>query len=142
MIYLLKPQDFTPKFEVVSCTVEFEDKFLVLQTGKHKFLRTKWGVPAGKVENNENLHHAIIRETFEETGINILRDNMHYFDTVFVVHEGYSFIYHMFYTSLDKLPSVQITSEHEQFRWVTPHEALNLDLIPDEDYCIKMYYRI
>jgi len=43
------------------------DKLLVISRRDS----SKFGLPAGKVEENESFHDAAIRETFEETGIKV-----------------------------------------------------------------------
>jgi 8-oxo-dGTP diphosphatase len=141
MIYLKKPKEFTPKFKVVSCTIEYLNSFLLLQTGKQKSMRNKWGVPAGKLESEEKLIDGIIREVYEETGIEVQSKDIAYFDKVYVTHDGYSFIYYMYTYRVSQKPTIQLTPEHQDFKWVTAEEALALDLIPDEDFCIKMYFK-
>jgi hypothetical protein len=32
------------------------------------------------------------------------------------------------------------TKEHKDYKWLTPSQALKLNLIPDEDKCIEMAY--
>ena len=45
--------------------------------------------------------------------------------------------------TLKTKPEVTIEPiEHRDFAWKTPVEALKLKLIPDEDYCIRAYYKI
>lgn len=36
-----------------------------------KFLHGKWHMPGGKVNDDEDLESAVIREVFEETGMNV-----------------------------------------------------------------------
>ena len=50
MLYKEKPENFTPKFEVVSCFVEYNNKILLLLRQDHKPEPNTYGVPAGKVD--------------------------------------------------------------------------------------------
>jgi 8-oxo-dGTP pyrophosphatase MutT (NUDIX family) len=60
---------------------------------------------------------------------------------VFVRDGGNDVYYHMFSCELATRPEIRINPhEHQGYRWVTPHEALKMDLIHDLDECIKMYY--
>lgn len=67
MIHTTRPPDFNPKFEVVSCFVEYKGKFLLLLRQDHKSAPNMYGVPAGKVEEGETVHDTMVRELREET---------------------------------------------------------------------------
>jgi 8-oxo-dGTP pyrophosphatase MutT (NUDIX family) len=104
------------------------------------FLTTGLGVPAGKVEKGEDLLGALKREVLEETGwvVNIYPS---YFQSVYVEHPEHSFVYHMYH--LKTMDPIEVTIqpyEHQMYRWVTPTEALRMELVDDLDKCIEMYY--
>ena len=67
MLYMQKPEKFTPKFEVVSCFLEYKNEILLLLRQDHKNQPNTSGVPAGKVDTGENIDDAMVREIFEET---------------------------------------------------------------------------
>lgn len=143
MIYKIKPKGFAPKFEVVSCFVEFDEEILLLHRQSHKSQGNTWGVPAGKVEQHEEAQRAIIRELREETGIIARPRQMSYFLKLFVQYTEYGFIYHIFHLPLKKKPDVVICdAEHKAYNWLKPREALGVELIQDLDSCIKLFYRI
>lgn len=132
---------FSPKFEVVSCFIEHEWKILLLQRQWHKPQPHTYGVPAGKVDNGEDPHQAILRELKEETWVNV--NEVSYFTKLFVQYLDYEFIYHIFSAQFDERPEVVINhDEHQHYTWLPPHQALELDLIQDEDHCIKLFYKI
>jgi len=68
MLHPIKPPHFNPDFQVVSLYLEYDDKILLLHRLPHKSQGSKWGVPAGKRNSDEELTEALARETFEETG--------------------------------------------------------------------------
>ena len=141
MISLKEPAGFNPKFEIVSCFVEWEGQFLLLLRQDHKSEGNTWGVPAGKNEKGEKIADAIVREIKEETGIGVGKDKIQYFQKVFVKYPTYEFIYHIFHTKLDKKSEVKISQqEHKAFKWVTPKDSLELPLIAELDNCIKLFY--
>ncbi|MFA5125523.1 MAG: NUDIX hydrolase [archaeon] len=141
MIFLKPPANFNPKMHVAACFVLFENEFLFLKTGNHKKLAGLWGVPAGKLEEGEKPIHAMIRETKEETGIDIAKKDFKEFKTVYIKYPEMDFIYNMFYTKLKQKPKIIMDGkEHSEYKWVTEKEALKLQLIPDEGECIKMFY--
>ncbi|MEI7558311.1 MAG: NUDIX hydrolase [bacterium] len=140
MISKEKPENFNPKFEVVSCFVAYQDEILLLLRQDHKPEPNTYGVPAGKVDTGENPIQAMQREGKEETQID-LTDAI-YFDKLFVKYPDYDFIYHMFHKTFENKPDVKINpNEHKGYIWKTPKEALNLDLIRDLDECIKLFYK-
>jgi 8-oxo-dGTP diphosphatase len=143
MIYKDLPEKFNPKFEVVSCFVECDGKILLLQRQDNKSQGGKWGVPAGKIDEGESEKLAVLREVKEETGIALNNDSVKHSKKVFVRYPDYDFVFDIFKSEIKNFPDVVLSKEeHKDFRWVTPSEALSLDLILDEDECIKNTYKI
>jgi ADP-ribose pyrophosphatase YjhB (NUDIX family) len=62
MISKNKPENFNPKWEVVSCFVEYKNEILLLLRQDHKLQPNTWGVPAGKVDIGETIRKAMKRE--------------------------------------------------------------------------------
>jgi 8-oxo-dGTP pyrophosphatase MutT (NUDIX family) len=132
---------FKPIFDVVSCYVEHRGRIVVLHRNNEKSQGDRWGVPAGKRKEGEDLRDAMTREIKEETGISVDRSKLQYFKTVFVRHGGYDFVYHMFSISLEKMMAIRINfKEHKDYRWVSPFDALKMPLVGDLDECIRMFY--
>lgn len=143
MIYETKPVKFNPKFEVVSLFIEKENKILFLQNNESKkFNPLLWGIPAGKIEQNENKEDALLREIFEETGIKLDKEKIKYDSTVYIKYPTHDYTYHMYKTNLDQKETILLSKEHLQYKWLTPTEALKLPLILDEDACIKKVYQL
>ncbi len=141
MIYFAEPENFTPKFEVAGCFVEHGGKILLLHRHPEKPQGGTWCVPAGKLDAGETAVAAIIRETKEETGYEIDPTRLVNVKITYVTYPAYQFVYHVFKTLLDEHPVVALkTDEHVGHQWLTPEAALRLDLIPDEDACIKLAY--
>ncbi len=143
MIYEEKPKKFDSKFEVVSCFVEYEGEILLLHRQDHKSEGNTWWVPAGKVDEWENILEAIVRELHEETWLVFNSSQLSYFGKVFVKYPDYDFIYNIFYKKLNKEEKVFINDkEHKDFKWISPKNAMNMPLIKDLDSCIKLFYKI
>lgn len=144
MIYEEQPNDFNPKIEVVGCFLEHEGEFLILQRQDHKPQGGTWGLPSGKVEKDESLLNAIIRETKEETGFDLIDKEVNYFKKFIVRYDDYDFIYHIFYLKIDSKPEVILEENgHKGFKWVKPEISLSdYNLIQDFDECIKQFYGI
>lgn len=132
-----------PKLEVVSCYVEHNRKFLLLQRHKEHECSLQWGLPAGKKDGKETNEQAIIREIKEETGLTLKEQQLSYREVLFVSHLGREFLYHVFHVSLSKKPLIRINPpEHKQFGWFSAQQALGKNLIPDLDTCIKRHYEL
>ncbi|MEJ0054009.1 MAG: NUDIX hydrolase [bacterium] len=141
MIYLERPEDFNPKFEIGSCFLKRDGKFLLLLRQDHKPEGNTWGVPAGKIDAGETPAQATAREMAEETGYSAAPKDLRFFRTGYSRFPEYDFIYHMFFLNLARDHEVVIDpASHKDFRWVTPAEAFAMPLIGDlEDY-IKLFY--
>jgi 8-oxo-dGTP pyrophosphatase MutT (NUDIX family) len=142
MIFLTEPKDFKQKFDVVSCFVEHEGDVLFLHRQDHKPQGNTWGVPAGKVDEGEDLITALVRELSEEIGYTPKATDVNYFNKLYVRYPKYDFTYHIFHHLPSTRPSIILNlEEHKAIAWVTPQQALTMDLIPDEDVCIKLFFK-
>lgn len=140
MIYEEMPEDFDPVCEVVGCFVKHGGKFLMLHRQDHKPQGGTWGGPAGKVDEEEDIHGAIKGETFEETGIEL--KNPQYIKKLFVRFPEKDFVFHLFYQVLEEFVEIILREdEHKDFRWVNSEEIFKLPLLLDHDLCIKLFYK-
>jgi len=143
MIYKNKPKDFNAKFEVVGCFCEYDGKIILLHRQNHKPEGNTWCLPAGKIDDQEDSIQASIREVKEETGIDIFPEQIELVESVYIKFPTYHFVYHTFRAILKNPHDVIINnSEHKDFKWVRPVDALKMNLIEDEDECIKMCYKL
>jgi 8-oxo-dGTP pyrophosphatase MutT (NUDIX family) len=143
MIYPSIPDNFHPHFKLASCFVEHDGKMLLLHRNDTTSQGGKWGQPAGKVEEGENVIDAAVREIFEETGIKVNLNQLVHFKEIYVHHDGRNFTDTMFSVVFDDLPSVTLNlREHQDFGWFTPSEALSLHSVDDLDECVRMFYNL
>jgi 8-oxo-dGTP pyrophosphatase MutT (NUDIX family) len=98
---------------------------------------------AGKVQPGEELADAMVREIAEEVGLKVSASELKYFGAYYVRYPKYDYIYHIFSLSLQDRPAILLNqSEHKEYRWLKPVDALKLNLIQDEDSCVKWFYKI
>lgn len=143
MMFLKEPAGFKSRFDIVSCFLEDEGKFLLLHRSKVENQGNTWGAPAGKAEKGEDLIDATVRELLEETSIAIPKEKMKYWGKTFVRYSSYDFVYHMCSAKYPAGSAVKLNPrEHQSFKWVTPEEALAMPLIQDEDMSIKLFYKL
>jgi 8-oxo-dGTP pyrophosphatase MutT (NUDIX family) len=135
--------DFKKKFDVVSVFIEHENHTLLLHRQDHKPQGNTWAMLAGKVKNGEDLLAALVRETEEEIGLVVDKSQYTYFEGYFVRYPEYDYMYHVFHLRLAHRPSLKINKdEHKDYCWIKPVDALKLNLIQDEDVCIKWFYNV
>jgi len=143
-IYLEKPADFHHKSEVVGCCfIHYQDKILLLHRQDATPEGNRWGIPGGKINKSEPLVEAIIREVFEETGFQLEQEKVHCIGKVYIKVPNFDFEYHMieYIPEIDNPGDVKINfKEHKGFTWVTPQDALKMDLMTDEDTCFEIVF--
>jgi len=141
-VYLEKPENFQPKAEIVGCFLEYGDQILMLHRQEHYVQGNCWGVPGGKINKSETPLQAAIRETLEETGFDISKQRITDLGKICIKYPKHDEIYHMFKCQPIEHPgSVKISfDEHKGFTWVTPKDALKMNLMLEEDTCIEMIY--
>lgn len=136
-------ENFNKKFDVVSVFIEHKGEILLLHRQDYKPQGNTWSVVAGKVGNGEDLLDALIREVHEEIGLKVNKQDCKYFDVYYVRHPGYDFKYHVYHLLLNEKPILCVNiDENKDHRWMTPQDALNINLIQDEDLSIKWFYNI
>ncbi len=142
-VYLEPTAHFNPSREIAAVYIEFEGQILLLHRQNNISEGNKWAPPAGHVEKGETPIEAAIRELEEETGYDISNQTIENFKPIYIEYnEQNHYVFHMFRTNLSLDPgAVKIDfEEHKGFTWVTPEDALKMNLLKDEDTCIKLIY--
>lgn len=143
MIYQKKPEKFNPKLEAVGCFIKCNGEILLLHRQDHRPEGNTWGLPAGKINEGEKVEDTIVREILEETSLTIPASQINYLGKIYVRYPTYDSIFHIFETDLKSQQGIKIDlSEHKDFKWISPENALNLELIEDLDAGIKLFCKI
>lgn len=90
-------------------------------TKRHLFLlrndvNPKWALPGGKLEHQETLREAIVRECEEEIQFNV--EPLKLFPLEQFVSDDKKFVYHTFYTQVDEEFTPVLNGEHIGYCWV------------------------
>jgi 8-oxo-dGTP pyrophosphatase MutT (NUDIX family) len=140
-IYEQKPEGFSTPIEVAATYVNLNGKILFLKLAHNKPEANSWGVPAGKLEVDELPADGAKRELFEETGISI--DSSTAFQSLgkLFFRKNVDFVYHLFGLNLSDLPGVQLSMEHTDHKWVSRHEAENINLMAGAKEALDIYFQ-
>ncbi len=140
-VYEQKPEIFSHKVEVAATYVNVNGKILLLELSHSKSEAGCWGVPAGKLEENEVPLIGAKRELLEETGIDVSENQFQSFGQLYMCKPDIDYIYHVFSIRLAKLPIILLSSEHLSYKWVSLNEAENLPLMSGAQEALDFYYR-
>lgn len=139
-IYTTPPADFCAQAEAAGCYFEWEKRLLLLRRHASRPQGNTWGVPAGKLEQGETPQQAVIREVFEEVGLDITR-GVQEIGKLYIQLPHIAYVYHMFYKKYETLPEITLSDEHTEARWVTHEEALKLPLIAGGIEALEYYQK-
>jgi 8-oxo-dGTP pyrophosphatase MutT (NUDIX family) len=114
---------------VVGCFLEYDNKFVLLRRPSHKPDGNSWGLPAGKVEDNEADTAAAIRELFEETGHKATPEQLEFLDEhQFSMPSGQVNDFVCFRVKIDMPHEITLESNsHSEYRWASAKEASEMD---------------
>ena len=87
-----------------------------------------WEMPGGKPDPGESLDQCLVRETAEETGLDIRVTRVLGAAEAEIEHLRLAFL--MFEAEPVGDGSVRLSEEHDQHRWLTPAEAAGIPLVP------------
>ena len=110
---------------VVGCFLEYDGKFVIVHRHAHKTDGDTWGLPSGKVEENEADIEALRRELYEETGYKAEEDEVELLGSFdFVSPRGDPFVYITYRINLNDPHDVVLEeAAHSEYKWVTVDEA-------------------
>lgn len=108
-----------PLISVVSCFVEYKGDLLLLKRAKKDSQFGLWGIPGGKLQENESPEEGVIRELNEEISLTLSKDKLESLCKSPMSNEcDGSYLLYTYYAGLNKLPKLTLNGEQSQFKWV------------------------
>ena len=87
-------------------------------------------IPAGGLDAGETIRAAAAREAYEEVGVNVAPENLHYVHTLHSKTEDRTWLGHFFQATIwEGTPSLRELDKHSDLQW-TPVTALPSETIP------------
>ena len=106
-----------------------QGKFLTLRRTSTALTRPNtWDFPGGDLDFGEDAISSIIREIKEETGLEV--KDLKPFDVESHINEDGDFWITIGYTAIAVSEKVVLSFEHNEFKWVTAKEFLELESAP------------
>jgi 8-oxo-dGTP diphosphatase len=127
----LNSEAVIPPIQVVTCFLQKQDKFLVLQRARKDQQHKLWGIPGGKLNKDELPLAGLVRECYEELKVSFLPEIFQLLGTALsnTPSDGQYGLY-LYYASIANNLDIHINpTEHYTFRWVTIDEFQELSLL-------------
>ena len=132
MIISPKRNDFNPLFHSVGCICKYKRGVLLLKRAKTRSFPEKWGIPTGKIRQDETTKKAIIRELYEETNILCSAENLKFINSFQIENDNMNFLYSLFVLELTEEREIIINpKEHTEYKWVEFKDIDKYDLVTD-----------
>ena len=111
---------------VTAAIIENKGLFLIARRAHDQKLAGMWEFPGGKVEPGETLQECLKREITEELGVNAIVG-----EVLTESHYKYQHGEILLVALKTELKSQEVRlTVHDEFRWLTPGQILDLDLAP------------
>jgi 8-oxo-dGTP diphosphatase len=115
-----------------SIVLNHKGQILLIQRAQNDSWKANyWELPGGKLDEGQDISHALEREAFEETGLLINPiSRTAFFESSLITsgkYTGMPYIVIIGISLLD-LGSVKLSEEHQNFVWVPIKETLDYDL--------------
>ncbi len=93
----------------------------------------KWGVPGGRIHDDEPILDGLAREVMEEAGLVVTPGAViGTIENFPVIKEEKCHIIRLYYSCAYQGGEVSISHEHDQYGWFTLEEIKDLDMAPGE----------
>jgi 8-oxo-dGTP diphosphatase len=111
----------------VGAVCEHDDALLLVRRGRGP-AAGEWSIPGGRVERGETLHEAVVRETAEETGLEVVVDR--FLGWVERIDDAYHYVILDFaVTALDPTQTPEAGDDAAEAAWVPRSDVSDLRLV-------------
>jgi 8-oxo-dGTP diphosphatase len=126
------------QINVVCGVILYKNKILISKRSKKKEeYAYRWELPGGKVNKNENLKNALIREIKEELNIDIIINKLLYI--VKKVNNKYNVYYYLCKTNLC---NIKKNNEISVYKLINKLDYINIKMMPNDHLVLNYYNHI
>ena len=133
----VKHKNENPNQSSMAILLSPQDRILILKRPKDlkpESFPGKWCVPGGMALDGESPLNNVMREVYEETGIELKPQTTNYLLNKQEGDKNYFF----FTARVDQEPKMMnVLDEHEEFKWIRADEIDKYDMIKDTHDIIK-----
>ncbi|MDQ3099291.1 MAG: NUDIX domain-containing protein [bacterium] len=115
-------------------------QFLLLQRSNKSGAGGKWALPGGAIEYNEEPLKAVSREISEETELTVT--GLTPFTVRQYLSDEQENVLIIGYTCVAEFEQISLNWEHTNYMWLTPVEALTMELTPDARFFIEKFSKM
>ena len=116
---------------------------LIIQRSKNNdYLPKYWDIPGGTLEDGEDLMLGAIRETKEETGLDVSKLNLFFQKSNVDTSKNKQFITVVFHTKISEGDVVVNPEEHDAFAWVDPSKITEYKTVDYLVDCVNCFVEL
>ena len=126
-VIVTAPAHDRPRPEVCVGAIAVEDDCLLMIRRGRGPAAGEWSIPGGRVEQGETLAEAVVRETREETGLEVVCDR--FVGWVERVGEDHHFVILDFIVSVLESEPIHAGDDAAEARWIPLHDVAELRVV-------------
>lgn len=126
--------------EVIIFIINSHDEVLIQQRSSNKKSDpNKWGLCAGHVDSGEDVFDSALRETYEEVGLKLKKEDLIFIDKELVMKDNNSHFNYMYYCLCDWDASKFTIQKEElnEVKWMNINELIERLRNHDNDFCLN-----
>jgi len=122
--------------EVAKSLIKEKEKYLLLKRySSSKFFPSLWDFPGGKIEPEENITEALIREAREETSLDIIpQEKVADFDYI----ENDVPVHFQIFSVESFSGDIRLSQDHSEFVWLSERDLSKYDLAA----IVKLFFNV
>lgn len=105
------------------CLFKYNDKYLFIKRGDTNYMNGYWSIPAGKIDEGEDIYTGTIREMNEELDLNLTKDKMKIIHTLFRHDAGWVEVFFETELQTDQL-NIKEPNKITEIVWKESFDAL------------------
>jgi len=115
-------------------------KLLILKRSSKTKVGGLWSFPGGTIGKGEDVQEAAIRETLEETKLEI--GNIKVFDVTTINKGKKDESIVVGFTASVKSGKIILNWEHDEYKWIDSRKSQEYNLTPYANYIVELRYKV